>query len=103
MNACLLANRRPSTTAPFGSAQPERDAHNPLHWMPVPYPGLSAPRHHRFMVEVDRRPYTAPCWLGILRRPSRMEGLHSAVGDREREPNNPLHWMPVLPPALLRY
>jgi len=77
----------------------DRDPNNPLHWMPVPFPGLSVAQLQRIMQEVDRRHYTPRRWLQTL-PPSGIGSLNAEVDGMERDANNPLNWMPVPPPVI---
>jgi len=88
--------------ARFALNATDRDPTNPLHWMPVSFPGLTEPQFTALMQEVDRRPYTPPCWLRMPRPESRFDSLQAGASDFDRDPNNPLHWMPVPPPVISR-
>jgi hypothetical protein len=67
--------------------------------MPVPMPGLSVPQLQAFMQEVDKQPYTAPLWVQI---PQAAFKAGQPPTREDRDPKNPMHWMPVpLPVTVL--
>ena len=69
-------------------------------WMPVPVPGLSVAQLESIMQEVDRTPYMPPSWLTKPGRGLTPAVPSTEVGRPERNPNNPLDWMPVPPPVI---
>jgi len=99
MKTLILPASKPSRAARLDTAHMDRDPNNPLHWMPVPFPGLSVAQLQRIMQEVDRRHYTPRRWLQTL-PPSGIGSLNAEVDGMERDANNPLNWMPVPPPVI---
>jgi hypothetical protein len=81
-------------------AADDRDPGNPWHWMPVLFPGLNTQQLEALMREVDQRPYTPPDWLTRPRLGRTPTAQQTEAGEPDRDPTNPLHWMPVLPPAV---
>ncbi len=98
MKTLVGAKSRTEGAARFDWTPTERDSHNPLHWMPVPMPGLSVPQLQAFMQEVDKRPYSPPLWVQIPQ--AAMRAGQPPTKD-ERDPKNPTHWMPVPPPVVV--
>ena len=84
---------------PLGFDEAGPDPANPLHWMPVPFPGLSIQQLVAQMERIDSKAYTAPQWLAMRRSSAVPAFLESSGIDPDRDPNNPLDWMPVPPPA----
>jgi hypothetical protein len=95
------AQKRSSSKLP--SAETTRNPSNAWHWVPVLFPGLSVEQSQAVMEEVDSRSYTAPSWFRS-RQPELKPGrnLEVEVGEPDRDPNNPLHWMPIPLPVISR-
>lgn len=77
----------------------DRDPANPAHWVPVLFPGLTYRELEGLMQAVDQRPYTAPRRLARPRVDRAVRVRPILNGGPDRDPRNPLHWMPLLPPA----
>ena len=80
-------------------ANTDRNPANLTHWMPVPPPGLTVSQLEVLMREVDRRPYTPPLWLQ-MRPPTPKPLSQPATSALDRDPRDPLHWMPVPLPVI---
>ena len=52
------------------------------------------------MREVDQRHYTPPAWLTRSRLGRTPVVQQAEAGEPDRDPSNPVHWMPVLPPSV---
>jgi hypothetical protein len=88
-----------ATVVLFSLDNTDRDPADPTHWMPVPFPGLSLAQLEALTCEADRRPYTPRVWLQLRQRAPASDTLPTKP-DFDRDPRNPLHWMPVPPPVI---
>lgn len=71
----------------------DRSPANPLHWMPVPFPGLTVFQLTALAQRLDGCPYRAPRWSSMRYPDFSPAGFESP--ELDRDPVNPLHWIPV--------